>query len=113
MITNLPPRLQAWIAARKRFRLSDAHVQMARELQMNPDKLGKLADHRDQPWKAPLPDHIEHLYRKRFGRDRPARVVSIEERFLEQQARKAEQRARRLERRARERAAQAGGEPDR
>jgi len=36
-------KLQAWIDARKRHHLSHAHVQMARELQMNPTKLGKLA----------------------------------------------------------------------
>ena len=32
--------MQAWIAARKRHRLSHAQVQMARELGMNPSKLG-------------------------------------------------------------------------
>src|ERR1700737_3096035 len=67
----LPPRLQAWADPRKRHRLSHAHVQMARELGMNPNKLGKLDNHRQEPWKAPLPEFIEHLYLKRFGRERP------------------------------------------
>jgi hypothetical protein len=35
---KLDPRLQDWIAARGRHRLSHAHVQMARELGMNPKK---------------------------------------------------------------------------
>lgn len=76
---KLDPKLQAWIAARKRHHLSDAHVQMARELGMNPAKLGKIDNHQQEPWKAPLPVFIESLYEKRFGRRRPGTVVSIEE----------------------------------
>jgi len=85
---NLPQKLQEWVEARKRFRLSDAHVQMARELGMNPRKLGKLDNHDQEPWKAPLPQFIEHLYEKRFGRARPERVMSIEERARAQDAKK-------------------------
>ena len=47
--------LEKWMAAQKRHRLSDRHVQMARELGLNPDKLGKIDNHRQEPWKAPLP----------------------------------------------------------
>jgi DNA-binding PadR family transcriptional regulator len=61
---RIPEDLQRWIHARKRFRLSDAQVQMARELSMNPQKPGSLANHKQEPWKAPLPVFIEHLYRK-------------------------------------------------
>jgi hypothetical protein len=53
---------------------------MARELGMNPKKLGKLDNHDQEPWKLPLPVFIEHLYFKRFGRERPDIVRSIEER---------------------------------
>src|SRR5436189_3703606 len=93
MITKkaLPPQSQAWIDARRRHRLSHAHVQMARELGLNPKKLGKIDNHRQEPWKAPLPQFIEHLYVKRFGRERPEVVVSIEER-LRQSERKAAKR---------------------
>jgi hypothetical protein len=48
-------KLQAWIDARKRHHLSHAQVQMARELGMNPAKLGKLDNHKQEPWKLPLP----------------------------------------------------------
>ena len=75
-----------WIEARKRFHLSHAHVQMARELGLNPKKLGKLDNHREEPWKAPLPQFIEHLYFKRFGRERPEFVVSVEERARAKEA---------------------------
>lgn len=47
-------QIEKWIAAQKRHRLSDTHVQMARELGLNPDKLGKIDNHRQEPWKAPL-----------------------------------------------------------
>jgi hypothetical protein len=86
---KLPQNLQDWVVARRRFRLSHAHVQMARELGMNPRKMGKLDNHHQEPWKAPLPLFIEHLYFKRFGRERPDVVTSIEERAQAQQAKKA------------------------
>ena len=78
-----------WIEARKRFHLSHAHVQMARELGMNPKKLGKLDNHRQEPWKAPLPQFIEHLYFKRFGKVRPEFVMSVEERARAKEAKRA------------------------
>jgi hypothetical protein len=53
---------------------------MARELGMNPRTLGNLDVHRQEPWKAPLPQFIEALYLERFGRERPELVMSIEER---------------------------------
>ncbi len=68
---------------------SHAHVQMARELGMNPKKLGKLDNHDQEPWKAPLPQFIEHLYLKRFGRERPEVVMSVEERARAQEAKRA------------------------
>lgn len=83
---RIPDHLQAWITARKRHSLSHAHVQMARELGLNPKKLGKLNNDDQEPWKLPLSAFIESLYRKRFGKDRPDLVHSIEERarLLEQ-----------------------------
>ena len=53
---SLPPKLQAWVQAHRRHGLSHAHVQMAQELGMNPNKLGKLDNHDQEPWKAPLPN---------------------------------------------------------
>ena len=65
---RIPEHLQAWIDARKRHKLSHAQAQMARELGMNPRKLGKLDNHHQEPWKLPLPAFIEELYFKRFGK---------------------------------------------
>lgn len=66
---------------------------MARELGLNPGKLGKLSNHRQEPWKAPLPQFIEHVYLKRFGRERPENVMSIEERARAKQAKHAARKA--------------------
>ena len=98
---KIPHDLQAWIDARKRHRLSHAHVQMARELGLNPKKLGKIDNHEQEPWKAPLPRFIEHLYRRRCKRDAPANVRSIEDGV---RAAAAKQEARRDEKAARRRA---------
>jgi hypothetical protein len=51
-------RLDAWAEAQRRFHLSDLHIQMARELGLNPKKFGGLANHRHEPWKLPLPEFI-------------------------------------------------------
>ena len=105
------PKLEAWVAARKRHRLSHAHVQMARELGLNPAKLGKIDNHRQEPWKAPLPEFIESLYEKSFGRRSPEKVLSLEElareRARKEQARREAKAQRRLAR-AREQEAAAG-----
>src|SRR5262245_36273668 len=66
-----PDGLQLWTDARKRHRLSPEQVQMARELGLNPKKLGKLDNHRQEPWKLPLPAFIEQLYRSGSARTAP------------------------------------------
>ena len=74
---KLPQKLIPWLEAKKRHRLSDMHVQMARELGMNPKKLGKLDNHKQEPWKLPLPQFIEKCYLKTFKRARPEKVLSL------------------------------------
>jgi hypothetical protein len=85
-------KMQAWIEARKRHHLSHAQVHMARELGMNPAKLGKIDNHKQEPWKLPLPQFIEELYFKRFGKTSPEAVLSIEERCRREAAKKEERR---------------------
>ena len=89
---GIPEKFQVWIDVRKQHRLSDVHIQMARELGMNPKKFGKIANEKQEPWKAPLPAFIEDIYLKRFGRDRPSDVKSIEEVFRAKEKKKKEQR---------------------
>jgi hypothetical protein len=90
-------RMQAWIDARKRHHLSHAEVQMARELGMNPKKLGKKDNHRQEPWKMPLKLYIGHLYFKRFGKERPDVVLSIEDKIQRDEEKKARRREARLQ----------------
>jgi hypothetical protein len=66
---------------------------MARELEMNPKKLGGLDNHRQEPWKQPLPDFIASLYAKRFGKDAPDIVRSIEDAVAMMLAKKPARRA--------------------
>ncbi len=85
-------KLQVWIDARKCHRLSHAQVQMARELGMNPKKLGQLDNHDQEPWKMPLPEYIESLYFKRFNKERPDVVLSIEKKIRLDEAKEARRR---------------------
>ncbi len=89
---TLPLKFQVWVDARKRFRLSHDHIQMARELGLNPKKFGSLANHGQERWKSPLPIFIEDLYFERFGRERPEIVMTIEQ-MLEKKRIKKQERA--------------------
>ena len=91
---NFSQKYQPWIEVQKRFHLSDIHIQMARELGMNPKKFGSLANHRQEPWKEPLPDFIETIYQKRFKKDRPDNVRSIEQTVKDKKKKQAERKAR-------------------
>ena len=66
-----------WITAQKKFHLSDKHIQMARELGLNPDKFGSLDNHKQELWKAPLPQFIERIYFKHFKRESPETIMSL------------------------------------
>jgi hypothetical protein len=90
----IPSKLQPWFEVRQRFRLSDAHIQMARELGLNPRKFGSLADRQQEPWKRPLAEFIAHCYSKRFGRTTPEHVQSLEEVVKRAEARRGERRER-------------------
>ena len=96
---KLSDKHQIWVDARKRHRLSHAQVQMARELGMNPKRLGKKDNHKQEPWKMPLPEFIEHLYFKRFGRERPEVVMSITDRAKREEKKKAARREARRKKR--------------
>ena len=74
-------QMQKWIDARRRRHLSHSQVQMARELGLNPAKLGKIDNHKQEPWKLPLP-----------------RVASIEERCRVEGAQREARRAARQQR---------------
>ena len=74
------------VEAPQRYHLSHAQVQMARELGLNPRKLGKIVNHQQEPWKAhclsssrtstsrgPARKSPQSSRRPRDGRGRPRR----------------------------------------
>lgn len=79
--------LEKWIVAQKKHCLSDKHLQMARELGLNPDKLGKIDNHKQETWKAPLPQFIKETYYKRFKREAPETVKPLKQ-IMEKQEKK-------------------------
>jgi hypothetical protein len=59
-----------WQEARRRCRLSDEEVRMAKELGFKPRSLIKNIPAKSQPWKAPVSEWVRDLYAKRFGEAR-------------------------------------------
>ena len=85
--------IEKWIVAQKKHKLSDKHVAMARELGLNPDKLGKIDNHKQEPWKAPLPEFIEEIYFKHFKKSQPDNIRSLNQ-ILQDEKKKEEEKKR-------------------
>jgi hypothetical protein len=85
--------IEKWIIAQKKHHLSDKHVQMARELGLNPDKLGKIDNHKQEPWKAPLREFIEDIYLKQFKKSEPDNVRSLNQILLDEKVKKDKKKA--------------------
>ena len=92
-------QIEKWIVAQKKHRLSDTHVQMARELGLNPDKLGKIDNHRQESWKAPWPEFIEEIFYKRFKKERPDIVKPLKQILKEQEIKDKEKKKEKEKRR--------------
>jgi len=69
--------IEIWKEAKKRYHLTDMHIQMARDLGLNPKKFGSLANNKQQKWKAPLPEFIENIYFKHFKKEEPDIIKPI------------------------------------
>jgi len=78
MPSSIPEKLRIWLDARRKYHLTDAQIQMARELGLNPKKFSGLANTSQEPWKKPLPEFIEELYFKRFGKRQPDVVKNLD-----------------------------------
>jgi len=92
----IPQKFKPWIEARKKYRLSHAQIQMARELGLNPRKFGGMANHKQESWKLPLSAYIEELYFKRFNKECPETIRSIEQMLKDKAARKAERKEKKV-----------------
>ena len=91
-------QIEKWIVAQKKHRLSDTHVQMARELGLNPDKLGKIDNHRQESWKAPLPEFIEEIFYK-LKKEHPDIVKPLKQILKEQEIKDKEKKKEKEKRR--------------
>jgi hypothetical protein len=91
--------LQLWVKVKRQCALTDAHVQMARELGMNPKRLLQA----ESPEPEPLARRIENLYLKRFKKPLPDAVVPLRHLLHDTRAR---ERAEAHERRRRKRQAE-------
>lgn len=96
--------LQEWTKVKRQCGLSDAHVQMARELGMSPRRLIESESRTQGPTQIPLGQRIEGLYLKRLKKPRPDLVVPLRPALREARAReRAEARERRRRKRQAER----------
>jgi hypothetical protein len=92
----IPNKLRPWIEARKKYHLSHAQIQMARELGLNPKKFGGMANYKQEQWKVALPDYIEELYEKRFRKKLPDDIRPLEVSDAQKRKRKAQNKANRI-----------------
>ena len=59
-------KYQVRIEARERYHLSNKQIQMVGELDLNPHKLGKSANEKQEPYMKPLPEFVKGNCFKRF-----------------------------------------------
>jgi len=59
---------QAWVEAKKRCRLNNMDVRMAKELGMTPKSLIRNIPASNQHWKAPVKVWIRNLYEEKFDK---------------------------------------------
>ncbi|MBW1792567.1 MAG: hypothetical protein JRJ14_09995 [Deltaproteobacteria bacterium] len=63
---NNKKRDELWKKAYRKCRLATRHIQMAKELGLNPLSLIKNIPSPQEPWKLPVRGWIEKMYAKRF-----------------------------------------------
>ena len=69
--------IPTWIDAQRHFHLTDEQVLMARELGLNPTRLGSIANCKQESFKSPLPVFIEELYFKHFKKTKTGNTRSF------------------------------------
>ena len=58
-------RDRLWIEAKRRCRLNDNDIQIAKEMGLNPQSLIKNIPYKTEQWKLPVKDWIHQMYQKR------------------------------------------------
>jgi hypothetical protein len=65
--TSKATKEQRWAQARRRCRLSDEALRMARELGLDPSSLIRNMPSPKRPWKAPVEEWVRGMYQRRNG----------------------------------------------
>jgi hypothetical protein len=98
---NKPKRIAnkflPWIDARKKHRLTHTQVHMARELGLNPRRMGGYAGNANEPGRLSLGEFIESLYFKRFRKELPDSVQTIEQLAAAHEEKRADRKAAKLQ----------------
>jgi len=58
---------EMWKEAKKKARLNDQTIQMAKELELSPKSIIKNIPNKNQRWKSPVHEWIRDMYEDRFG----------------------------------------------
>ena len=58
-------RDRLWIEAKRRCRLNDNDIQIAKDMGLNPQSLIKNIPSKTEQWKLPVKDWIHQMYQKR------------------------------------------------
>jgi hypothetical protein len=83
-------QLRLWVEVKRQHGLTDAQVQMARELGMKTQQLARNGS--TEPGQAPLAQRIESLYLKRFKMPGPDSVVPLRQLLKEARCRERTER---------------------
>lgn len=88
MVIETKRNSQAWVEAKKRCRLNETDIQMAKELGMTPKSLIKNIPAPNQQWKAPVKEWIRDLYEEKIGRALTAKHAVLSEKLKRKAKRK-------------------------
>ena len=61
---------ELWDEAKKKCRIGDEEIRMAKEMGLNPKSLIKNIPNKSEMWKAPVKDWIHDMYDKRQRKSR-------------------------------------------
>ena len=59
---------ELWDEAKKKCRIGDEEIRMAKEMGLNPKSLIKNIPNKSEKWKAPVKEWIHDMYDKRQGK---------------------------------------------
>jgi hypothetical protein len=62
--------------------------------------LGKIDNHKQETWKAPLPQFIEEIYFKRFKREEPVTIRSLKDIIANDKVKKEKKKKEKAKKRA-------------